>query len=190
MTSQDEYFDYLITRSFIGGLYRRYWLYPKISSHLHGTALDIGCGIGDMLAFRKNTFGVDVNSRNVDYCQSLGLNAKLMQPDILPFESNTFDSALLDNVLEHIVNPQPLLREVQRVLRPRSFFVVGVPGVRGWKSDSDHKVEYDETSMKQCLAGSGFVHVSTFHAPLGRSSWLSRILRQYCIYCVFMNGGS
>ena len=190
MTKHDEYYNYLMNRSFLGRVYRHYWLYPRISSYLEGHALDVGCGIGDMLSHRANTSGVDVNPRNVDHCRSLGFDAYVMQPDILPFESAVFDSALLDNVLEHISTPEPLLCEIKRVLRPKGSLVVGVPGVCGWHSDSDHKVSYDESTLKQCLSDQGFTHITTFYAPLWRSSWLSRKLRQYCIYGVFVSDRS
>src|SRR5437899_2599813 len=102
MTSDDHYFEYLQTRSALALSYRRWWLYPRLARRLEGLTLDIGCGIGDMLAFRPNTVGVDVNIRLVEHCRSLGFDACLMQPDVLPFEDGHFDSVLLDNVLEHI----------------------------------------------------------------------------------------
>jgi ubiquinone/menaquinone biosynthesis C-methylase UbiE len=55
------YFEYLMRRSFLGDLYRRYVLYPRLNLHLNGKVLDVGCGIGDMLSYRKNTVGLDVN---------------------------------------------------------------------------------------------------------------------------------
>lgn len=184
MTSHQEYFDYLMKRSFLGSVYRRRLLYPKISLYLAGAALDVGCGIGDMLAYRANTSGVDVNSRNVNYCRGLGLDAYVMKPDILPFESAVFDSALLDNVLEHIQRPKPLLCEIRRVLRPNSSLVVGVPGVRGFASDPDHKMFYDETSLVSTLRDAQFSLRRVFYMPF-KSDLLNERMRQYCIYGVF-----
>lgn len=184
MTTHDEYFSYLMKRSFLGGVYRRNLLYPKLSSYLDGLTLDVGCGIGDMLSYRANTIGVDVNSRNVEYCQSKGLNAYAMEPDILPFESSAFDSVLLDNVLEHIASPDALLGEIRRVLRPKGCFVVGVPGVRGFSSDSDHKVFYDETFLASTLRGAQFSLWHMFYMPF-KSKFLNERMRQYCIYGVF-----
>lgn len=184
MTTHDEYFSYLMKRSFIGGAYRRNLLYPKLSSYLDGLTLDVGCGIGDMLSYRANTIGVDVNSRNVEYCLSKGFDAYVMEPDILPFESSVFDSALLDNVLEHIANPKPLLSEIRRVLRPKGCLVVGVPGVRGFSSDSDHKVYYDEAFLISTLRDAQFSTKRIFHMPF-RSVFLNERMRQYCVYGVF-----
>lgn len=185
MTDYDNYFVYLSRRSRLGEIYRRAWLYPRLIRHLHGRTLDLGCGIGDLLAFRRNTIGVDINPRTVEYCRSRGVDARLMDTDRLPFEGGEFDSVLMDNVLEHIERPEPLLAEVHRVIRPGGNLLIGVPGTRGWDSDADHKVRYDERSLRAIGERSGFRHCETFHTPLWRSSWLDRRIRQYCIYASF-----
>lgn len=180
-----DYSVYLRRRSPLGEIYRKYWLYPRLSGVLLGRALDVGCGIGDMLAFRPDTIGVDVNPHNVAYCNARGLDAVLMSPDQLPLDDNSVDSVLLDNVLEHIADPVALLAEILRVVRQSGVVLIGVPGVRGQASDSDHKVFYDETGLAALAQRSGFRAVHSFHMPLWRSEFLSRRLRQYCIYVVW-----
>jgi SAM-dependent methyltransferase len=178
----DQYFEYLKGRSLLGAAYRRLYLYPRLSRHLAGRTLDIGCGLGDFLRSRPGSSGVDVNPRTVEFCRAQGLDARPMEPDVLPFEAASFDSVLLDNVLEHIAAPAPLLAEIRRVLRPRGRLLVGVPGRRGWQSDADHKVYYDEAGLAGTLARAGFEAEAIFHTPLWRSAWLSRRLAQYCVF--------
>ena len=185
MNDFDGYFSYLSKRSSLGRLYRKYFLYPKLSKRLRGGTLDIGCGIGDFLSFKTHTIGVDINPYTVEYCKTQGLNAHVMQPDQIPFPENTFDSVLLDNVLEHLHSPAKLLFEIKRVLRSDGIVLVGVPGEKGWQSDPDHKVYYDENSLTICLEEAGFNLQRIFYMPIGKSSLLSRIMRQYCIYAVF-----
>lgn len=186
MTDHDEYFAYLQRRSAIGALYRRHWLYPRLTRRLRGRCLDVGCGIGDMLTFRVgDTVGVDVNPRTVAYCRSRGAAAFTMEPDRLPFAAGVFDSALLDNVLEHIAQPMPLLAEVRRVIKPGGQVLIGVPGRCGWASDPDHKVFYGEGELKACVEPLGFHLREVFHTPLWRSAWLDRNIRQYCVYGLF-----
>ena len=107
MTAAEVYGEYLMRRSRLSGVYRRYFLYPRICHRLHGRTVDVGCGIGDFLQFRPNTIGVDINAHTVAYCKARGLDARLMEPDVLPFEDGSFDSALMDNWLEHIAKPAP-----------------------------------------------------------------------------------
>jgi SAM-dependent methyltransferase len=181
----DIYFDYLMRRSRLGQFYRRHLLYPRLVKRLRGRLLDVGCGIGDMISFHQDSVGVDINQRTVDYCRQRGAEAYVMEPDRLPFAESTFDSLLLDNVLEHIAEPEPLLAEARRVLRPGGRLLVGVPGQRGWDSDPDHKVHYDEAALVTRMAASGFRIKELFHTPMFRSAWLSDRVRQYCIYGVF-----
>lgn len=108
-----------------------------------------------------------------------------MKPDNLPFAAHEFHSALMDNVLEHIAEPEILLNEVHRVVSPGGRLLIGVPGIFGWKSDFDHKIYYDESKLRICVETHGFTHLETFHSPVWRSEWLAKNLRQYCIYSAF-----
>jgi SAM-dependent methyltransferase len=182
-----EYASYLRSRSLTGNLYRKYWLYPRLTKFLKGRTLDIGCGIGDMLGFRTHTVGVDINPHNVAFCKECGHDAQVMLPDLLPFRDTSFDSVLLDNVLEHIAEPTPLLAEIHRVLRPQGVVLIGVPGLRGQACDSDHKVFYDEAALADTADKNGFEVMNVFHMPFGSSLFLSRHLRQYCIYSVWQS---
>lgn len=184
MTAPEEYFEYLRGRSRLGWLYRRYWLYPSLCRYLDGKTLDVGCGIGDFLNHRTDTVGVDINTATVEWCRSRGLNAYQMSPNVLPFQDGSFDSAILDNVLEHLADPAELLSEIGRVLRPRSSLVVGVPGKRGYATDADHKIFYDEATLVSTLGMAGFRLQQLFHMPF-KSARLDARVRQYCLYGVF-----
>jgi SAM-dependent methyltransferase len=183
MTENTDYFDSLIRRKRAGLWYRNIWLYPRICRHLSGRVLDVGCGIGDMLSYRAQTVGVEINPRAVAYCRSRGLTAQQMEPDLLPFPDAEFDGAVLDNVLEHLERPEPLLSEVHRVLKSGTSFVVGVPGQRGFASDPDHKRHYSETALIHCVRNAGFELSRAFHQPF-RSRLLDRHFRYYAIYGV------
>jgi SAM-dependent methyltransferase len=180
--SNQIYFEYLTRQSFLGSVYRRYVLYPKLKLHLKGKVLDVGCGIGDMLSYRKNIIGVDVNPLNVDFCKKRQLKAYIMKPNIIPFRDETFDTVLLDNVLEHIKKPSLLFKEIRRVLKPDGLLLIGVPGIKGYQSDDDHKVFYDEKKLYALAQKNHFNINHFFYTPIIKSTFLSKHLRQYCIY--------
>jgi SAM-dependent methyltransferase len=184
MTDHAAYFNYLRQRSRLGWLYRRYWLYPRLCRRLHGRVLDVGCGIGDLLRFRPDTAGVDINPKTVEWCRQQGLDARLMPADSLPFHDAEFEGVVLDNVLEHIVEPMPLLGEIRRVLRSGGVLLAGVPGRRGYALDADHKVFYDEADLHRTLKAAGFRPMEVMHMPM-KSAWLDARMPQYCLYGVF-----
>jgi SAM-dependent methyltransferase len=184
MKDYEGYFKYLKKRSKLGYLYRRYRLYPFICRHLKGRAIDVGCGIGDMVAYRPNTTGVDVNPSTVKYCREMGLDVVEMKPDQLPFDNDVFESAILDNVMEHIEAPEKLLAEINRVLVKKGKLVVGVPGKKGYSWDPDHKVFYDLKTLKEVMKMNGFIYEKHFYLPF-RFSYFNDSLRQYCLYAIF-----
>lgn len=184
MNDYDDYFAYLQRRSRIGLLYRRYLLYPRLSRFLKGDTLDVGCGMGDFLIYRPQTVGVDINPNTVAWCCDQGLDARIMEPDILPFEDAIFDSVILDNVLEHLWDPTKLLNEIHRILSRQGRLVVGVPGVRGFAADSDHKRYYNIPALVSILGRNGFVVGCLFDMPIGWR-WLGRHIPQFCHYGVF-----
>ena len=179
------YFSYLRKRSFIGFFYRKFWLYPILRSQLLGQVLDVGCGIGDFLASRPASVGVDINPLAVEWCKKRGLNAELMKVNSLPFEDGNFDCIVLDNVLEHLSEPHELLLEINRVLVSGGRLLVGVPGKSGYACDPDHKVFYDEMGLECLMLSLGFDFKKIFYMPL-KNKWLAEHIPQYCIYGIFI----
>lgn len=183
-----DYFNYLKGRSRLAAIYRNTILYPSLSKEFKGKVLDVGCGIGDFLAFRKNTVGIDINSYNVAYCKDRGFEAYTIANGVYPFEDKSFDGVVLDNVLEHLVDPAPTIKEIRRVLKTGGIFILGVPGKKGFTMDDDHKNYYEEKDLEGLLVGYGLSNVKYIYGPLLiKSEWLSKTLSQYCIYGVFRN---
>lgn len=101
-----------------------------------GKFLDVGCGEGRALKFFKKK-GWDV--LGLDYSE-YGCRSK--NPDCLPYlkigdiytllselsqNSSNFHCILLDNVLEHVLNPQELLNLCYKVLDDTGLLVIEVP---------------------------------------------------------------
>lgn len=179
-----DYFQHLQGRSRLGWIYRNLYLYPRLRRHLTGHTLDIGCGIGDFLRYYGDAVGLDVNPHTIRYCQQRDLEARLIDGDRYPFDDQSFESAILDNVLEHLNDPAPTLQEIHRVLRPGGRLVIGVPGHKGYAADPDHKRFYGEQELDETVSHAGFAMDRLLHMPV-RSSWLDRHASQYCIYGIF-----
>ncbi|MCR8538804.1 MAG: class I SAM-dependent methyltransferase [Prochlorococcus marinus CUG1439] len=186
MISYEDYAKYLSKKSFKGRLYKKFWLHKILSRNLKGKILDIGCGIGNFLEDNIEAIGVDINPYTVEICLKKNLNAKLIKQDKLPFEENSFDSCLLDNVMEHIENPDKLILEIKRILKKNGILLIGVPGIKGFLGDNDHKVNYSDNELINKLAKFGFNLSKRFYAPLPISK-LTFILKQHCRYFIFKN---
>ncbi|WP_375574303.1 methyltransferase domain-containing protein [Ahrensia marina] len=68
----------------------------------------------------------------------------------LPFCDGSIDVGIMDNVLEYISEPGPLLAEAHRLLKPDATLFVGVPGEKGCHADTDHKIFYNEERLIRC----------------------------------------
>jgi SAM-dependent methyltransferase len=184
MEDKTTYFKYLKNRSRIGLTYRNFWLYPRLDKYLKGRVLDVGCGIGDFLAYKKDTVGVDINEYSLEWCRLQGHQVEKMDADYLPFDDESYDSIIMDNVLEHIESPEVIIGEIHRVLDKNGIFLVGVPGLFGYTKDSDHKIFYSKETLEKTLKKHGFFQLKIFAMPLN-IDWLEKYLSQYCLYGVF-----
>ena len=80
----------------------------------------------------KYAVGIDVNKEIVSKNRHLMPDGVELQHvergKPLPFEDETFDSASLLDVLEHIADQEAVLCEIRRVLKPGGRLIVTVPG--------------------------------------------------------------
>lgn len=90
--------------------------------------VDLGCGDGSSAVFARR-FKPDIYWVGVDIFQSelargvAGEQVLLYDGVHLPFADDSLPLVYSNQVLEHVRHPEPLLREVQRVLRPGGVFI-------------------------------------------------------------------
>lgn len=113
-------------------------LYPvlleKLSHIPFQSALDLGCGTGEMLKLilqedvGKELYGIDLSEKMLHVAKSkLPEQVKLLLGDseVLPFSDNTFDVVYCNDSFHHYPAPMNVLREVHRVLKPGGTFLMG-----------------------------------------------------------------
>lgn len=113
-------------------------LYPvlleKLSHIPFQSALDLGCGTGEMLKLilqedtHKELCGIDLSEKMLAVAKSkLPEQVKLILGDSesLPFSDNAFDVVYCNDSFHHYTAPQNVLREVYRVLKPGGTFLMG-----------------------------------------------------------------
>lgn len=94
--------------------------------------LDCGCRDGRLTRHYmegNDVTGIDIDSQALEDAAK-AYHIKTFQVDLneeLPFADNTFDAALMGELLEHLPYPGIALQEVRRVLKPQGLFVGSVP---------------------------------------------------------------
>lgn len=101
------------------------------------SVLDVGCGGGAILRAihaerghrRRRLVGVEVSAGAAGAVQQAGFEGIVvdLEHGKLPFPSDTFDCVLCYDVFEHLFAPEPLLAEIDRVLRPDGRALLCVP---------------------------------------------------------------
>jgi SAM-dependent methyltransferase len=100
----------------------------------NGKFLDIGCGLGYTMEVAQQNgyqvFGVEPLITAADYAiNELHLNVKKGFFDKQDYEPNSFDFIWLDQVLEHVYEPDKLFADICTVLKPGGIFFLGLPNV-------------------------------------------------------------
>lgn len=101
--------------------------------------IDIGAGDGHFAsaAFKnKEIIGIDPWFAPINEARGLRVYPLLLQAEgaSLPFPEACFASAVSNSVLEHVMDLEPVLKDVARVLKPSAKFYFAVPNDR-FKTD-------------------------------------------------------
>ncbi len=110
---------------------------PTLRRILSGKSLRIlesGCGTGRWMVYLERlgqvTYGIDDSAAPLLVAKTHAAGLRLARADAVasPFPDNTFDAAFSSYVAEHFADgPEPLFREIHRVLKPDGLLLVVVP---------------------------------------------------------------
>ena len=191
-TAKGKRFGYIIeTLIHLGRIKKRKRIHQFIKT---GKILDIGCGRGLFLDVMRrggwDTIGTEFNEETASYAiNTYGL--KILPGDIaqhkLPAES--LDAININQVLEHLKNPDKVLEESHRLLRKGGILIISVPDLRSPQFAIGkenwflldlpfHLFHFTEEGLSELLRKNEFKvkHIKRFSLELNPFSWLQTLL--------------
>ncbi|MGZ3647831.1 MAG: methyltransferase domain-containing protein, partial [Syntrophales bacterium] len=122
-----------------------------------GSTLDVGCANGDSTAIMKrhnpslDLTGLELTDWGYQEAIKNHPELEFVQGDAkeLPFPDQSFDTVVLDHIIEHFSDPVPLILEAKRVTRKR--VIIGIPIMH--LNDPDHKIAWRLDDFRNLLLG-------------------------------------
>ncbi len=113
----------------------------KAISQAEAEVADLGCGSGMMLCDtlaqtpRWKGHGLDISEAAVNYARRLAEHKRVAERvefhvgdiALLPFESQSLDLVIASEVIEHMPEPEAVIAEIARVLRPGGQLILTMP---------------------------------------------------------------
>ncbi|MGC9399667.1 MAG: methyltransferase domain-containing protein [Anaerolineae bacterium] len=133
-------------RDYLSFLLKRYWFAPPVAlwravelrtvaeERFRRPILDLGCGDGLIAAaLFQGELPVEIGfdpwwaQLRKGHASKIYCYVQQAQGDAMPYPDATFGTVFSNSVLEHIPNPEPVIREAGRVLWPGGRFIATVP---------------------------------------------------------------
>ncbi len=153
-------------------IYRYEHVLGSLAYHIKkdSRVLDVGCAMGGFLNYLEdkcyeNLYGIDMIKGYVDKADNE--NIKLGSVYLLPFEDNSFDIIILDQVLEHLSNLKLALKEIRRVLDKGGICYIGVPDVERYDDIyfylmREHIQHFNVVGIKLLAQRNGFELINVY----------------------------
>jgi ubiquinone/menaquinone biosynthesis C-methylase UbiE len=132
-----------------------------------GRMLDIGCSNGDWALYWENLgwkcSGIDIDKEHVEIACQRGIDAKHcdLNRDPVPFADHSFDLIFAGEVIEHLVDTDGFLRELQRCVRPGGAVLITTPNLVSFENRVRILLGIYPIWVNYNLAGSGHVRAYT-----------------------------
>ena len=102
--------------------------------------LDIGCGDGSLTVFLKQLIrakevkAIEIAEEGANKAEEKGIECYVLdlESQPLPFQNETFDFVFCGEVIEHLFDPDLLLEEIYRVLKPHGKCIITTPNLGAW----------------------------------------------------------
>ncbi len=123
--------------------------------------LEVGCGRGELtnklVWLYPNTFAIDISATGIEATKKI-TNGKvaLLLGDAtnLPFNQSSFDVIICSEVIEHIIDKEKLINEINRTLHQKGYLILTTPNpyaLRGFTASFIAKILGLQGESKQII---------------------------------------
>lgn len=172
LASLKQYYDVQMMRPSLPGLFinpfyfARKGLYDgvrRLSHHITGRVLDVGCGTQPYrsLFMAGEYIGMELDTQQNRAHKKADV---FYGGQVFPFGSESFDSLVCNEVLEHVFAPTEFVRELNRVLKPGGHLLLTVPFVWDEHEQPYDYARYSSFGLRALITNAGFEvleHVKT-----------------------------
>ncbi len=106
-------------------------IFQQKASSLTGKILEIGPGYGRILSnlmiSKKDIVGLEISKNLYDQLRKKGYKVIQGSALYMPFENETFNAVILEEVIEHISDQKKLISEICRVLKKDGTIIFSTP---------------------------------------------------------------
>lgn len=127
----------------------------SLAKHITGKTLDVGCGNKpyEDLFHSTEYIGLEIDHGATSHSKKADV---LYKGNRFPFDDAAFDSVVLNQVLEHVFEPENFLKEIHRVLKPSGLLLLTVPFVWDEHEQPFDFSRYSSFGLIHLLQKSGF----------------------------------
>jgi SAM-dependent methyltransferase len=120
--------------------------------------LDIGCGSAWLSEHFTDYTGIDGSPAAVEAAAKAGRHVLLVDVDeVLPFDDDAFEAAIIKDVLEHVKDPVAVVTEVLRVVAPGGRVFASSPDAQRWVwDDYTHRRPFSRKAFRLLFADQGW----------------------------------
>ena len=112
----------------------------------------------------------EIDRDNID-----NLEVVLSDGHKLPFEDNSFDGCFCNTVLEHVRDPEQIVKEINRVLKPGGKVIISIPFLQEVHADPEDYQRYTPYGLVHLLKKNGF-KIGKVHCDYGAMNVLEYLL--------------